>query len=122
MIKEASWLRKKEINIKLVDNNDKRTKVNLCGYMSDKLNLGHSSCLSFSAEKGTTIENFFLVHKMERAKELIFYEEQTLAGIAHRLHYSSRAYPPNQCKKMTGLTSSSFKNLMNWRGRTLDIH
>ncbi|MGA3014321.1 MAG: helix-turn-helix transcriptional regulator, partial [Bacteroidales bacterium] len=74
----------------------------------------------FSEVKGTTIEQFYLAHKIEKVKELLVYDELNLTEIAYRLHYSSVAHLSNQFKKMTGLTPSHFKSLKHKRRQTLE--
>jgi len=104
----------KTIIIELIHYNDDQIKVNLSDYLSDKLNHNYSYLSNlFSEVKGTTIEKFYLWNKIERAKELLVYDELNLTEIAWKLHYSSVAHLSNQFKKMTGLTPSHFKNLKN---------
>src|SRR5207245_1951397 len=69
----------------------------------------------FSEVKGTTIEHYIISHKIERAKELLIYNELSLTEIAYKLHYSSVAHLSNQFKKITGLTPSFFKNMKHKR-------
>ena len=102
----------KTVIIELVHDNDDQIKVNLSDYLGDKLNHNYTYLANlFSEIKGTTIEKFYLAHKIEKVKELMVYEELTLSEIAYRLHYSSVAHLSAQFKKMTGLTPSHFKNL-----------
>lgn len=110
----------KTIIIELVHFSEEQIKVNLSDYLSEKLfhNYTYLSNL-FSEVKGTTIENYYLSHKIERVKELLVYEDLNLTEIAYKLHYSSVAHLSNQFKKMTGLTPSHFKNLKNKRQHTL---
>lgn len=63
----------------------------------------------FSKTKGVTIEHFIKLHKIERVKELIIYDEINLTEIAFLLHYSSVAHLSAQFKQVTGLTPTSFK-------------
>jgi AraC-like DNA-binding protein len=65
----------------------------------------------FSEVKGMTIENYIIINKIERVKELILYDELNLTEIAHKLHYSSVAHLSTQFKKVTGLTTSFYKSL-----------
>ena len=95
-------------------------KINLSDYLSEKLNHNYSHLSNlFSEVKGTTIEQFYLAHKIEKVKELLVYDELNLTEIAYKIHYSSVAHLSNQFKKMTGLTPSHFKNLKNKRRKTL---
>jgi AraC-like DNA-binding protein len=64
---------------------------------------------------GITIQQYIIVHKIERAKELILYDELNLTQISCKLHYSSVAHLSNQFKKVTGLTPSHFKKLKDRR-------
>ena len=102
----------KTIIIEMVHYSDDQIKINLSDYLSEKLNHNYTYLANlFSEVKGTTIENFYLGHKIEKVKELLVYDELNLTEIAERLHYSSVAHLSNQFKKMTGLTPTHFKNL-----------
>jgi len=74
----------------------------------------------FSEVQGTTIEKFFISHKIERVKELLVYNELSLTEIAYQMHYSSVAHLSTQFKKVTGLTPSYFKKLKDKRRSMLD--
>ena len=60
------------------------------------------------------------VNQIERAKELILYDQLNLTEIAFLLHYSSVAHLSNQFKKITGLTPSFFKELGKKRKGNLE--
>jgi AraC-like DNA-binding protein len=105
--------------IELVHYNDEEIKVNHSDYLSQKLNHNYTYLAGIFTEiKGTTIEKFYLYHKIEKVKELLVYNDLSLTEIAYRLHYSSVAHLSNQFKKMTGLTPSHFKLLRNKRTRS----
>lgn len=107
--------------IELVHYTEEQIKVNLSDYLSEKLNYDYTYLANlFSEVKGTTIEKFYLNHKIERVKELIIYDELNLSEIAYKMHYSSVAHLSNQFKKFTGLTPSHFKELKNKRRNTLE--
>ncbi|HEX5024153.1 MAG TPA: AraC family transcriptional regulator, partial [Agriterribacter sp.] len=74
----------------------------------------------FSEVEGTTIEHFIIMHKIERVKELLVYDELNLTEIAYKMHYSSVAHLSNQFKKITGLTPSYFKQMKNKRFNNLE--
>jgi AraC-like DNA-binding protein len=110
----------KTIIIELVHYNDDQIRINLSDYLTEKLNHNYTYLANlFSEVKGTTIEQFFLAHKIEKVKELLVYDELNLTEIAWKLHYSSVAHLSNQFKKMTGLTPTHFKNLRHKRRHTL---
>lgn len=107
--------------IELVHDTDAQIKIKLSGFLADKLQYDYTYLANlFSEVKGTTIENFYLSHKIEKVKELIVYDELTLTEIAYNMHYSSVAHLSNQFKKYTGLTPSHFKKLKNKRRSTLE--
>lgn len=107
--------------IELVHYTEDQIKVNLSDYLSEKLNYDYTYLANlFSEVKGTTIEKFYLNHKIEKVKELIIYDELNLSEIAYKMHYSSVAHLSNQFKKYTGLTPSHFKELKNKRRNTLE--
>lgn len=85
-------------------------KHNWSDILADELHhdYNHLSSL-FSSVEGITVEQYIIRQKIERAKELISYEELTLSEIADRLDYSSVAHLSAQFKKITGLTPSDFK-------------
>ena len=107
--------------IELVHYTDEQIKVNLSDFLSDKLNLDYTYLSNlFSEVKGTTIEKFYLAHKIEKVKELIVYDELNLTEIAYKMHYSSVSHLSNQFKKITGLTPSHFKKLRHKRRGSLE--
>lgn len=65
----------------------------------------------FPEVEGITIEQFFILQKVEKVKEWLVYNELTLSDIAWKLGYSSVAHLSSQFKRITGLTPSGFKNL-----------
>lgn len=90
-------------------------------YMSQKV--GHDySYLSnlFSSTEGVTIEKYLIHQKIERAKELLVYDELTLNEISYQLDYSSVQYLSNQFKKITGLTPTHFKKIQKNKRISLD--
>jgi AraC-like DNA-binding protein len=74
----------------------------------------------FSEVQGTTIEKFFINHKIEKVKELLVYDELNLKEIAFKLHYSSVSHLSSQFKKVTGLTPSHFKQIKQKRRTPLE--
>jgi AraC family transcriptional regulator len=75
----------------------------------------------FSLQESITIEQFIILQKIERAKELLKYGELSLSEIAYKLGYSSVQHLSNQFKKTTGFTASQFKKLTDNMRKPLDI-
>ena len=74
----------------------------------------------FSEVKGTTIQQFIILHKIEKVKELMLYDELNLTEISYKLHYSSVAHLSNQFKKITGLSPTFYKQLKEKRKINLE--
>jgi AraC-like DNA-binding protein len=111
----------KTIIIELVHYSDYPLKINLSDYLTSKISYDYTYLANlFSEVQGTTIEHFFIYHKIERVKELLVYDELNLKEIAYKLHYSSVAHLSNQFKKITGLTPSHFKQLKHKRRISLE--
>jgi AraC-like DNA-binding protein len=99
----------------------KESKLNLSTYLSEELNYEYTHLSSlFSEAEGRTIENFFIEHRIEKAKELIFFDQMTLSEIAFELDYKSSAYLSSQFKKITGTTPSYYKEKTIARLKTVD--
>lgn len=74
----------------------------------------------FSSVEGVTIEKYIIFQKIERVKELLFYDEMTLSEIAFAMGYSSVQHLSGQFKKVTGFTPSYFKELKEQKRNYLD--
>lgn len=110
--REATMIaRIKAAIVKLVHHNGElQGRVKLGDHLSDALNKEYSSLSTlFSQVEGITIEQFFLLQRLERVKELIKYDDLTLSEIADRTGFSSVAHLSAQFKKLTGMTPSAFK-------------
>jgi AraC-like DNA-binding protein len=106
----------KTVIIEMVHYTEELPKSNFSDFLSEKLKYDYTYLANlFSEVQGTTIEKFIIVHKIERVKELIIYDELNLTEIAWKMHYSSVAHLSNQFKKITGLTPSHFKKLKTKR-------
>jgi len=104
----------KNVITELIHYTDESMKINYSDFISEKLNYDYTYLSNlFSEVKGITIQQFIILHKIERVKELLLYEELNLTEISYQLHYSSVAHLSNQFKKVTGLSPSHFKQLKN---------
>jgi AraC-like DNA-binding protein len=111
----------KNVIIELVHYRDELPKENYSSYISNKLGYDYTYLSNmFSQVKGITIQHFIIIHKIEKVKELLLYDELSLTEIAHKLHYSSVAHLSNQFRKITGLSPSFFKKLKMTRNSNLE--
>lgn len=111
----------KNVITEMIHHTDEAIKINYSDYISEKLNYDYTYLSNlFSEIKGITIQQFIIVNKIERAKELLLYDELNLTEISYKLHYSSVAHLSNQFKKITGLTPSHFKQLKDRRRNPIE--
>lgn len=102
----------KNLIVELVHYKKDQLKVNLSTYLSESLNQDYSALSKlFSDKEGVTIEHYLIAQKIEKAKELLVYDELTLSEIAIALNYSNVAHLSNQFKKVTGSTPTHFKKI-----------
>lgn len=97
--------------VKLVHHSEESDgRVKLSEHLVSILHKDYSSLSAlFSQVEGITIEQYFLLQRLERVKELIKYGELTLSEIADRTGFSSVAHLSAQFKKLTGMTPTAFK-------------
>ena len=102
----------KNVITQMIHYSDEVPATNYSDYISEKLQYDYTYLSNiFSEVKGITIQQFIIIHKIERIKELLMYDELNLTEISYKLHYSSVAHLSNQFKKITGLTPTHFKQL-----------
>lgn len=102
----------KNVITEMVHYSNELPRVNNSDYISEKLHYDYTYLSNvFSEVKGITIQQYIIIHKIERAKELILYDELNLTEIAFRLNYSSVAHLSNQFKKITGVSPSYYKQM-----------
>ncbi|MBL3657177.1 helix-turn-helix domain-containing protein [Fulvivirga sediminis] len=102
----------KNVITEMIHYSDILPKVNYSDFIAEKLNYDYTYLSNiFSEVKGITIQQYIIMHKIEKVKELLLYDELNLTEISYRLHYSSVAHLSNQFKKITGLTPTFYKSL-----------
>lgn len=111
----------KNVLIEMVHYNEEYPKFNYSDYISEKLGYDYTYLSNiFSEVKGITIQQFIILHKIERVKEMLLYDDLNLTEISYRMNYSSVSHLSNQFKKITGLTPSYYKRLRKVRFDDLD--
>lgn len=107
--------------IRHVQQNAGDKRLNFSSLLSSSLHKNYSYLSSlFSDVEGITIEKYVIHQKIEKAKELLVYDELSLGEIADRLGYTSVAHLSAQFKKVTGLTPSHFKTMGSGLRKGLD--
>lgn len=120
--KSAIITRIKTAVIRLIHNNEiAELNKKLSVLLSEKLGMDyHYLSTLFSSTEGVTIEKYVILQRIEKAKELLIYDEMNLNEIADTLGYSSVQHLSQQFKKITGLTPTHFKKLKENRRKPLD--
>lgn len=118
--KESILIDKIKLAIFEFVSNKKRINVNLSDYLSKKLHYDYPYLSTyFSTISASTIEQYMIALKIEKAKELLLLEDLSLSQIADNLGYSSVSHLSQQFKKVTGLPASHFKRLKMIRRNTI---
>ena len=111
----------KNVITEMIHHSDEVPKINYSDYISKKLNYDYTYLSNvFSEVKGINIQQFIIIHKIEKVKELLLYDELNLTEISYKLHYSSVSHLSKQFKKVTGLSPSFFKQLKQKRKKNLE--
>jgi len=111
----------KAVIVEMIHYADELPTTNYSDYISEKLHYDYTYLSNlFSEVKGITIQHYIIIHKIEKVKELLLYDELNLTEISYQLHYSSVAHLSNQFKKNTGLTPTYFKKLKLKRRENLE--
>lgn len=86
-------------------------KINVSQYIAQEVGADYSSLSKlFSSYEGITIEKYIIKQKIERAKELLIYGEQSLTEISYLLDYSSPQHLSRQFKQVTGMSPTDFQH------------
>lgn len=111
----------KNVITEMIHYSDEVPHMNYSDFISEKLSYDYTYLSNvFSEVNGITIQQFIILNKIERVKELLLYDELNLTQIAAKLHYSSVAHLSNQFKKTTGLSPSFYKQLKQKRSNNLE--
>lgn len=111
----------KSVVVEMIHHSRELPKINFSDHLSNELGYDYTYLSNiFSEVKGITLQQFIIIHKIERVKELLLYNELSLTEISYLLNYSSVAHLSNQFKKITGLTPSYFKKIKKMRSKNLE--
>jgi YesN/AraC family two-component response regulator len=100
----------KNVVIQMVHHSTELPRINFSVFISNKLGYDYNYLSNlFSESQAITIEQFVILHKIERVKEMLVHSNMSLTKIAAVMQYSSAAHLANQFKKITGITSTQFR-------------
>lgn len=98
--------------IEMVKDNSCISALKTSYYLSKYLKYNYTYLANvFSQHTGICLTDFIIAQKIEKAKEMLVYEELSVTEIAWKLNYSSVAHLSNQFTKVTGLRPSQFKKI-----------
>ena len=107
--------------IQLVHYEGNLSKLKLSEYLKEKCHYDYSFLSKlFTEMNGISIEKYYIAQKVERIKELLFYDELSISEIADKLQYSSVAHLSTQFRNVTGMSPSEFKRLKEHGREPLD--
>ena len=93
----------------------------LSKFLSSELHKDYSTLSkTFSQNENITVEQFFILQKIEKVKELLLYNEFNLTEIAGKLGYKSVQHLSSQFRTITGFTPTEFKKLKIHTRKPLD--
>lgn len=93
-------------------------KVKVSEYITEEVGKDyHHISMVFSAVEHITLERFFILRKIERAKELLSYNELSSGEISRKLGYSIIARFSNQFKQITGYSPLILKMRTDLKNR-----
>lgn len=93
----------------------------LSEFLSHQINKDYSALSkAFSQNENHTLEQYFILQKIEKVKELLLYNEFNLTEIAGKLGYKSVQHLSTQFKSNTGFTPTEFKKLKDHNRKALD--
>lgn len=102
--------------IELIDKDVNDLTITLSEYLQSKLQTEYQTLSElYSTQESQTIEQFYILQKIEKVKELLVYEDLSLNEIAYKMNYSSAAHLSTQFKKVTGLSPSHFKEIKSFK-------
>jgi AraC-like DNA-binding protein len=102
----------KSLLIQQVQSGELEEHFSITDFLSKSIHKDYSQLSRlFSEVEGITIEQFFILQKIEKVKEWLIYAELNLSEMAWKLGYSSVAHLSAQFKRVTGLTPSAFKKI-----------
>ena len=101
--------------------NNANSLIRNSDYLVEKLGYTYQYLSSiFSKHENITLEKYIIVQKIEKAKELLEFENYTLSEISFMMGYSSVQYLSNQFRQITGVSVSDYKKAKEGGAKVLE--
>ncbi|MDQ3046866.1 MAG: AraC family transcriptional regulator [Bacteroidota bacterium] len=112
---------KAEVVLWIQESNFQTTPLKFSNYIEEKIKKDYTYLSNlFSEVEGQKIEQYMILQRIEKVKELLVYDELNLNEIAEKTGFSSSAHLSGQFKKVTGLTPSHFKKIKENKRMPID--
>jgi len=109
----------KDAIVEMVYMEEALATIKTSAYLAKKLNKSYTYIAGiFSEVTYTSIQNYIILQKIERAKQEIIEGKDTLTEIAWKLNFSNVAHLSNEFKRNTGLTPTAFQRIIKKRKET----
>lgn len=96
-------------------------ELKLSSFITNKIPYDYSYLSDlFSSIEGKTIEQYFILQRIEKVKELLVYDQLSLTEISYQTGFSSVHHLSAQFKKLTGLTPSYFRKIAQEKRKAID--
>ena len=96
-------------------------ELKLSSFITNKIPYDYSYLSDlFSSIEGKTIEQYFILQRVEKVKELLVYDQLSLTEISYQTGFSSVHHLSAQFKKLTGLTPSYFRKIAQEKRKAID--
>lgn len=101
--------------------NFNKTPLKFSVYVENQLGKDYTYISNlFSEVEGQTIEQYLILQRIEKVKELLVYDELSLSDIAMKTGFSGGSHLSAQFKKVIGLTPSHFKTIKENKRKPID--
>ncbi len=108
--------------ISLYEQNEIPEEFKLSSFLSKKFSYDYSHLSRvFSNHEKDTIEHFLIKLRIEKAKELLSYKDNSVSEIAYKLGYSSVAHFSRQFKEKVGVAPSVYQSRPIGRKKIEDL-
>ena len=111
----------KKLVLQYLEDQSGDNNLKLSSFITQQLHYDYSYLSDlFSSIEGITIEQFFILQRIEKVKELIVYGQLSLTEIAYQTGFSSVHHLSTQFKKITGLVPSHFNKIAADKRKSID--
>ncbi|MCJ8163369.1 AraC family transcriptional regulator [Pontibacter sp. E15-1] len=95
--------------------------ISVSTYLADTLGKDYATLSTlFKAAEGVALSKYVILQKVEHAKELLTYNEDSISSIAAKLGYKSMQHLSSQFKEITGVSPNYYRKQGGLGRQTID--